>query len=102
MAVLRIKSANCKNCYKCVRLCPVKAIQVKDGQAVVNDERCIACGTCLLACPQQAKEIISDRLAVRSMLLGKAPVCVSIAPALAAAWPKASLGQVITALHRLG
>jgi uncharacterized Fe-S cluster-containing protein len=36
------------------------------------------------------------------MLLGKAPVCVSIAPALAAAWPKASLGQVITALHRLG
>lgn len=85
-----------------MRLCPVKAIQVKDGQACVNDERCIACGTCLLVCPQQAKEIISDQLAVKSMLQGKAPVCVSIAPALAAAWPHASLGQVITALKRLG
>ncbi len=102
LAVLRIKTANCKNCYKCVRLCPVKAIQVKDGQACVNDERCIACGTCLLVCPQQAKEIISDLLAVKNMLRGKAPVCVSIAPALAAAWPHASLGQVITALKRLG
>lgn len=75
---------------------------MKDGQACVNDERCIACGTCLLVCPQQAKEIISDRLAIQSMLQGKAPVCVSIAPALAAAWPRASLGQVITALKRLG
>ncbi|NLW17717.1 MAG: PAS domain-containing protein [Firmicutes bacterium] len=80
----------------------MKAIQVKDSQACVNDERCIACGTCLLVCPQEAKEIVSDRLAVENMLQGKAPVCVSIAPALAAAWPGASLGQVITALKRLG
>lgn len=85
-----------------MRLCPVKAIQVKDSQAFVNDERCIACGTCLLVCPQQAKEIVSDRLAIKNMLQGKAPVCVSIAPALAAAWPQASLGQVVTALKRLG
>lgn len=75
---------------------------MKNEQAVVNDERCIACGTCLLVCPQQAKEIVSDQLAVKNMLQGKAPVCVSIAPALAAAWPHASLGQVITALKHLG
>lgn len=85
-----------------MRLCPVKAIQIKDGQACVNDERCIACGTCLLVCPQQAKEIISDRLAIQSMLQGKAPVYVSIAPSLAAAWPGATLGQMITALRQLG
>jgi len=85
-----------------VRLCPVKAIQVKDSQAVVNAERCIACGTCLLVCPQEAKEIISDRLAVKNMLKAKSPVYASIAPALAASWPGASLGQVITALKRLG
>ena len=31
----------CRDCYKCVRGCPVKAIQVKDGSAVVVKDRCI-------------------------------------------------------------
>ena len=25
---MRLKGANCKNCYKCVRACPVKAISI--------------------------------------------------------------------------
>ena len=25
---MRLKKANCKNCYKCVRACPVKAIAI--------------------------------------------------------------------------
>jgi len=33
----------CRDCYKCVRGCPVKAIQVKNGSAVVVKDRCIYC-----------------------------------------------------------
>ena len=35
--------AECQDCYKCVRHCPVKAIQVKDGHAAVVAELCVAC-----------------------------------------------------------
>ncbi len=102
MNVLRIKQANCKNCYKCVRVCPVKAIKIKDGQATVDEERCILCGQCWRACPQHAKEVVSDFPAVANLLRGAAPVYVSLAPSLAAAWPNASPGQMVSALQQLG
>lgn len=102
MSVLRIKQANCKNCYKCVRVCPVKAIKIKDGQATVDEERCILCGQCWLACPQHAKEVVSDLPVVTNLLRGSSPVYVSLAPSLAAAWPNASPGQLVSALQQLG
>ncbi len=102
MQVLSVKRADCKNCYKCVRVCPVKAIRIKDGQAEVDDARCILCGRCWQACPQHAKQVISELQAAKNMLQGTAPVLVSLAPSLVAAWPDATPGQLVTALLRLG
>ena len=33
MSIIGLKKANCKNCYRCVKVCPVKSIRVADGQA---------------------------------------------------------------------
>lgn len=44
MDVLRFKQANCKNCYKCVRFCPVKSIRVYKGHAQIISSDCILCG----------------------------------------------------------
>ena len=52
--ILRLKQSNCKNCYKCIRHCPVKAIRFSAGQAHVVEEECILCGQCFAACPQNA------------------------------------------------
>ena len=30
---LKLKKSNCKNCYKCIRNCPVKSIRFSDDQA---------------------------------------------------------------------
>jgi ferredoxin len=60
MNVISFKEAKCKNCYKCVRTCSVKAITVKDAQAQIMDDKCILCGQCLDACPQNAKTFNSD------------------------------------------
>lgn len=60
MDVLRFKQANCKNCYKCVRFCPVKSIRVYQGHAQIISSDCILCGNCVSVCPQHAKEDISD------------------------------------------
>ena len=42
---------SCRDCYKCVRSCPVKAIQIKDGHAMIIKDRCIYCGKCVHVCP---------------------------------------------------
>ncbi len=44
MKVIGFEEAQCKNCYKCVRSCAVKAIEVKNGQAQIIDDQCILCG----------------------------------------------------------
>ena len=31
---LKLKKSNCKNCYKCIRHCPVKSIKFSDDQAL--------------------------------------------------------------------
>ena len=33
MSILQFESVHCKDCCKCVGVCPVKAIQVKNHQA---------------------------------------------------------------------
>lgn len=37
----------------CANACPVDAIAIKDGLAVVDRARCISCGKCVAACPRK-------------------------------------------------
>ena len=60
MNFLTLKKSNCKNCYKCIRNCPVKAIRFSGNQAHIVTEECILCGQCFVVCPQNAKEYLSE------------------------------------------
>ena len=74
MESLTLKKANCKNCYKCIRHCPVKAIRFSGNQAYIIQNECIMCGQCFVVCPQDAKQIVSEVDKVRVMLQSGAPV----------------------------
>ena len=77
-------TARCRDCYRCLRNCPVKAIRMQKGQAYVDEKRCITCGTCIRECPQQAKTFRHD-IDVAQRLIDSSPlVAVSIAPSFAA------------------
>ena len=65
---LKLKPSNCKNCYKCIRHCPVKSIQFSDGQAHILPDECILCGQCFVVCPQGAKEIRNDVGGVQGLI----------------------------------
>lgn len=42
----------CRNCvaHSCVNSCPKKAIQILNGKAVIDKEKCVECGLCAKAC----------------------------------------------------
>ena len=86
--VVFTNKAQCRDCYRCVRVCPVKAIRMHGGQAAVVEERCIACGTCVRECPQQAKSFRDDVDRTVRLLASGAPVAASIAPRFAAVYPE--------------
>ena len=53
-------SDNCKNCYKCIRYCPVKAIRFESGKAEIDSDKCIACGQCFVICPKHVRNVDND------------------------------------------
>lgn len=101
MKYMNFSKANCKNCYKCLRACPVKAIKFKNEQAEIEEDRCIACGHCLSICPQNARQVLSDLDNVKYIVNLSTPVIVSIAPSFAGFFDVEE-GKVITALKKLG
>jgi len=41
-----VDASKCISCRLCVNVCPVGAISVKDGKAVIDQDICIECGIC--------------------------------------------------------
>ena len=100
--VIYTLTANCQDCYRCVRVCPVKAIRVSGGQAYIEDELCIKCGTCVRECPQGAKTIRSSIDEVKILLSSGRKVAASVAPSFPALFSGWRSLRLPSALRRLG
>ena len=100
--IIRLDKSNCKNCYKCIRNCPVKSIAYRDEQVHIIGDECIYCGTCLLVCPQNAKYINSDLPAVKEAIGAGEKLYVSLAPSYIAAFPQTGISEISAALKQLG
>ena len=100
--VLKLKKSNCKNCYKCIRHCPVKSIRFSGNQAHIVENECILCGQCFVVCPQNAKEIADSTERVKVMLQDASPVIASIAPSFAANYGGVGIAGMRDALKALG
>ena len=102
MDCLTLKKSNCKNCYKCIRHCPVKAIRFSGNQAHIIGNECILCGHCFVVCPQNAKEIASEVEKVKVLIHSGEPVYVSLAPSFVANYEGVGIGAMREALQKLG
>ncbi|MGM9684521.1 MAG: [Fe-Fe] hydrogenase large subunit C-terminal domain-containing protein [Eubacteriales bacterium] len=99
---LRLKKSNCKNCYKCIRHCPVKSIRFSGNQANIVGNECILCGQCFVVCPQNAKEIADGTEQVKVLLESGRPVVASVAPSFVANYNGIGINAMRTALKKLG
>lgn len=48
----------CLGLGTCAKVCPFGAISVQDGVAVVDEEKCVACGKCVAICPKHVIRIV--------------------------------------------
>ena len=93
----------------CVEACKTRAIEIDPDsrKARINEEKCVSCGACVYRCPFGAitdESYITDviRLIRQSDENRKYHVYAVIAPSIATQYPKLQVGQLVTALVKLG
>jgi Na+-translocating ferredoxin:NAD+ oxidoreductase RNF subunit RnfB len=84
MRLIEIKESDCKKCYACVRICPVKAIRVDvngDTPQIVDD-RCIGCGSCYTFCDPGAIAYHSSVQEAKKLLQSECKVAAAVGPSI--------------------
>lgn len=108
MSLIATNEAKCRDCYKCVRACQVKAISIQAGSqnqmhARVIEESCIQDGLCTVICPQKAKVVKSCLEEVKRILADSSvTVIASVAPSFAAHIPGDLTSKFPGLLKKLG
>lgn len=102
MEYLDFKQAKCKDCFKCLRECPVKAIKYENHQAKIIESKCILCGRCTIVCPQNAKSVHSEKENVKTLLNGNKMVIASVAPSFVGSFDVSDFSSMSRALQELG
>lgn len=102
MSIIKLNSVDCRNCYKCIRECPLKAIEFKDGKTKIIENECVLCGNCIETCPQGAKDFRRNTDAVKELIKSEKPVCVSVAPSYVGWYNTTDFKKISCAIKKLG
>ncbi|UCE42636.1 MAG: 4Fe-4S binding protein [Candidatus Aminicenantes bacterium] len=97
---IRIDTEKCEGRMKCMRVCPTRAIRVRNGKATIIEEKCIDCGECITACPHNAIVPLTDPFGE----LSKFQYTVAIpSPALYAQFGREILPEkILSGIKKLG
>jgi iron only hydrogenase large subunit-like protein/uncharacterized Fe-S cluster-containing protein len=82
MPLIATNKDKCNLSYTCIRVCPAKAIKIKDGFANIINERCIGCGNCVTVCAQNAIEYRNSEEQVKHLLTSENPVVAICDPSI--------------------
>ncbi|MBK7214795.1 MAG: 4Fe-4S dicluster domain-containing protein [Bacteroidales bacterium] len=79
-----IEEDKCKACYACIRICPVKAIELRpnDDFPRIVPEKCIGCGSCLSVCHPGAILYHDSREETKALLRSDSKVVAVVGPSI--------------------
>ncbi len=100
--IIRLRDVECKDCYKCIRNCPVKAIRYSNGRAEIVTNECILCGECVVTCPQRGDFVVSQVDELRKLIAEGKQVVASISAAFVSDMPVGSIEGMRETLRQLG
>ncbi|MCX7805141.1 MAG: PAS domain-containing protein [Planctomycetota bacterium] len=84
--MIRVTAKDCRDCYKCLRACPLKAVRIREGHAEVAQDRCVYDGRCIPVCPQGAMYARESVEPVRGILSAGGEIAASVSPIAALAF----------------
>jgi len=102
MKFIEFNKDKCDSCYKCLRVCPTKAISFNLSDRKIIDSLCIKCGLCESSCPQEALTIRSQTDEVLSWIRLGEQVSVSIAPSFVGAFGLKDPTHMAGVLRKIG
>ena len=103
MRAFEIKTDQCRVCLRCMQLCPIHAIELRDGQIQVEDSRCVNCGLCYQHCPHKAIVWSDQTPQVKGFLQANRKVIFSFDPVIRSLLPEGvTLEQLASAVQKLG
>ena len=96
------KVNDCKNCYRCLRKCPIKSVSFKGDESHIIHDDCIYCGNCYLECPQNVIEIREDVVRAKRLIKAGYKVIVSLAPSFISNYSDYDMESLKEAIKKLG
>lgn len=102
MKTITTQKVNCKDCHRCVRSCPVKAIGIEKGHARLVEDKCILCGKCVVECPQHAKQVENQLDIIKNAIRSGRKVIMSLAPSFVGVFTDVTPAQFIAQICDLG
>ncbi len=96
------KSAHCRDCYRCLKSCPVKAIKIENGQAYILQERCIDCNICIQNCAQGAISFKTDKSKLYKLLASGKKIALTVDASYSSICADWERERFPSALRRLG
>ncbi len=100
-----IEEDKCKVCYACVRVCPVKAIELQPSRDIpyIEPDKCIGCGSCLEVCSPGAIKYYDSKPAVNGLLKSEFKVVALIDPSISAEFDDITdYRKFVRMLHEMG
>jgi Na+-translocating ferredoxin:NAD+ oxidoreductase RNF subunit RnfB len=96
---LRFQEERCTGCAECLKVCPTKAIRIRNHTSMRWVDLCIGCGACIRACAAGA----IDAATRESKRIGHGHVAIAlVSPVLYAQFPKAMPKDVLLGLRHMG